>query len=440
MVKSESSQMLASLDMATGKSARAPGQHRVTLHEGQGNAVVSEDLRRLNRAQILLRLFSEGVMSRTALASSTGLTRAAISRISDELIEIGLVKESIGLPVSAGRGRPQVGLALEAGAAFVVGIGIGAFEQSVQITDLRGESLARTSSALLQGASPAGAMRRLSAQVRALVKEANVPPARVLGVVIAVAGVVDHAAGVVLESPNIGWRNVPLADGLNGSLHWPVYVEAMHHVLNLAESLRSVRPSASSTVLVNVAMGIGASVIEAGRVVRGSHAAAGQIGHLRVIPDGELCTCGKQGCLDTVASGFAILRRLGRIPERRVAREHSLAEAALLTRAIAQERQDQADVREAFHHCGAQLGQILEAVRAIADPAQICLAGPVSEVRSFVEGVLAGLNSGKSGGEGVEADIPITFSMHTADAAAALLALHRFAFSTELNLAQLRPA
>ena len=210
----------------------------------------------------------------------------------------------------------------------------------------------------------------------------------------------------------------------------------MHHALNLAEEGFGNGAGGGDTVLVNASMGIGASVMEQGRIVRGRYSAAGQIGHMNVPGATELCTCGRRGCLDTVASGYGVLRRLALVPPRKVAREHDAAAARKLLAAIERERQGEPKVRQAFQASGAQLGDALNAVRALLDPQRIVLAGPLSTTASYVKGVQAKLNERDAGGGSPDAPL-LAMASHTPDSAGACLALTEFAFGNALNLAVL---
>jgi predicted NBD/HSP70 family sugar kinase len=248
---------------------------------------------------------------------------------------------------------------------------------------------------------------------------------------------VNHLEGLVVDSPNIGWHDVPVRKALREDLRLPVHVEAMHHTLNLAEARVQRGRAIDDAVLVNIAMGIGASVMQEGRIVRGRHAAAGQIGHMHVAGATELCTCGRRGCLDTVASGYAVLRRLGRVPARRIPREHRPADAGLLIKAIAQAARGESDVKRAFGACGEQLGEALNAVRAVVDPEHIWLAGPLAQAESFVEGVLSRFDVAARG-DNDKVMPKLALSSLSSDAAAALLALKLFAFGPALDLARAR--
>ncbi len=409
---------------------------KISRNDSSKPRAVPGDLRRHNRGLVLERMFRGGVVSRTALAEATGLTPAAVSRITRELVEAGLVRELARGGPPAARGRPQVDLELAAEGAYVIGIGIGAFEQWIRIADLRGECVSRRSVQLLDQPSGRAALKLLVGEIRALLALTKIPRRRVLGAGIASAGVVDRATGVIIESPNLGWRDLPIGALVSGALGMPVCVESMHHALNLAEEAFGKGASPGDTVLVNASMGIGASVMEQGRIVRGRHNAAGQIGHMSVPGANDLCTCGRRGCLDTVASGYGVLRLLGLVPPRKVAREHDAAAARKLLAAIERERQGEPRVRYAFLASGEQLGEALNAVRAVLDPQRIVLAGPLAGTASYVKGVLARLNERDGGGGSPEAPL-LTVASHTPDSAGACLALAEFAFGTGLELAVL---
>lgn len=396
------------------------------------NATVSEDLRRYHRSRVLDLIFLKHLISRTDIATETGLTGAAISRITRELLDAGLLRERHSPEQHLGRGRPSVELELSADGAFVLGVGIGAYEQSIQIANLRGECVSRRAMHLLVSKSPEHALELVARQARSMIGEAKIPLRRMVGMVVAIAGMVDQTRGLVLHSPNLGWNDVPVAERLCKALGTPVYVEALHHSLNLAEARFGATCGLTDTVLVNAAMGIGASVMEDTRIVRGSHLAAGQIGHMRVAGATDLCTCGQRGCLDTVASGYAVLRRLGSVSARHIPKEHDAADARRLLEAIELERQGNDKARLAFRTSGEHLGDALNAIRAVLDPERIVLAGPLAQTGSYVEGIRSRIDGGDAGSPS------LCLATQTNDAAAARLALLQFVFSPSLDLTRIR--
>ena len=390
--------------------------------------IISEDLRAHNRGLILEEAFRRGNISRGALAQSTGLTGAAISRITRELIQAGLLREQSGTSGPGGPGRPTRELEFLPGGAFVVGVGIGAYEQWVQIADMRGRSIARRALRLRSLRTAESALRNVVQEIKALAAAAAIPQRRIIGCGIAIAGLVDPASGTVLQSPNLGWRDVPVADRLGAALGAPVCVDAMHHALNLAE-MRRTSAQDESVVLINAAMGIGASVMLHGSVLRGGHAAAGQIGHMRVAGANDLCTCGRRGCLDTVASGYAVLRRLKAVANRKAPKEHDVKDARRLMQIIGGDDRGAPSVLKALFESGQQLGAALGIVARVLDPDRFVLAGPLAQTESYVAGVRSGLGASSPA---------LSVSVLPADSAGAWLALSRFVLSSTLDLSRLR--
>jgi len=389
---------------------------------------------RYNRGLILAHLARDPGMSRSDIAAATDLTRPAVTRIVDQMIHDGLVQERPDEAGYAGRGRPQVGLELRADGGFVLGVGLGAYEQSIRLVNLQGECVGREHFDLADAET---VIPTITAAARRLLRTGRVRRDRLLGMTAGIAGVVDHIRGAVIESPNIGWRAVNFASALERRLQIPVFVDALHHVLNVAEARAGRGRPVDSSVLVNIALGIGSSAIEFGKVLRGAHAMAGQIGHLHAPGATELCTCGRYGCLDTVASGYAVLRNLDSVPARRVAREHTREEIDLLLEAIHRERRGDLRTQAVFHDCGAKLGEALCAVLSILDPSRIVLAGPLAQVSSFVEGARTRvrLPHDAAGAHGSSIDL----CTYEADEAAAIVALQHFVFPLGMDGFARRP-
>ena len=124
-----------------------------------------------------------------------------------------------------------------------------------------------------------------------------------------VPGSVDVETGTALYSANIGWRDVPLRDLLAADLGVPVVLEHDVRAAGLAECLLGRARGVSDCLVVVIGTGIAGVIVSHGVTVRGATALAGEIGHVPVYPDGEVCACGQRGCLETYASGAAIARR-----------------------------------------------------------------------------------------------------------------------------------
>lgn len=143
-------------------------------------------------------------------------------------------------------------------------------------------------------------IRRITAEVR---------PESVLGVGIAIAGLVDAREGRVVLSPNLGWRDVPVRDRLARELKWPVYVGHDVGMAALCEHYYGAAKGADHVLTVWVGTGIGAGLILNGVLYQGASGFAGELGQNSISWDGPRCPGGNKGCLEHYASGPALRRR-----------------------------------------------------------------------------------------------------------------------------------
>ena len=191
----------------------------------------------------------------------------------------------------------------------VLGIDVGGTTFTVVLLDGDARVLAAIEERMPVGLSPASAIKTIAATARAVAVEAGVAES-LAGAGLAVPGHVDASRGVLRSSPNLaGWSDVPVGAIAADVLDAPVAVEHDVRMAALAEARLGAGRDVASFVCVTVGTGIGAAVVLDGRLYRGASASAGEIGHVRVAGADEPCGCGKRGCLETVASGRAIVAR-----------------------------------------------------------------------------------------------------------------------------------
>lgn len=150
-------------------------------------------------------------------------------------------------------------------------------------------------------------------------------PASALG--LAVPGLVDEARGVVYRSPNLKLQDVELGRILQDRLRLPVFLVHDASAGALAEYAAGVGRNVSDMLLVVMGLGVGSAVISGGRVLRGAHGAAGEIGHISLDPAGMICGCGGRGCVETFASETAIARRYTMAAKQAILAEEVIARA-----------------------------------------------------------------------------------------------------------------
>ncbi|MFE9656718.1 ROK family protein [Micromonospora sp. NPDC006431] len=280
-------------------------------------AVRQGSLRELNLAVVLRRIAAaERPPSRAEIAARTGLTRATVSAVVDDLIAGRLVAEAEPAP-RTGAGRPARGLVLAADGPAGLGLEVNVDYLAACVVDLTGavrHHVVRRAD--LRPVSPADALNRLAA----LAAEARATAVRdgltLAGATLAVPGLVGDG-GLVRLAPNLGWRNVdvpgllaghPLAEPVDGIP--PLVVDNEANLAALGE-LHAGPPGSASFLHISGEIGIGAGIVLDGVLYRGARGWSGELGHIPVHPEGRPCRCGGRGCLERYAGQEAILAAAG---------------------------------------------------------------------------------------------------------------------------------
>jgi predicted NBD/HSP70 family sugar kinase len=272
------------------------------------------DVRRFNSALVLDQVATAGPLSRAQVSTATGLTRATVGSIVDELIGAGLLVEQ-GTR-STGVGRPGTDLALRPSGGAGVGLEINVDGLTAVTVDLTGAvRWRRTRPADQRGRPVAAVLRSGAALVDAALEDAEAQGLRVVGVGVAVPGLVDLGAQLVRTAPNLGWTDVAVVERLRGTARrlWPetVHLDNEANLAALGELWSGDHGATDSFVLVNGDVGVGAGVVLDGQLHRGSRGFGGELGHLTVAQDGPECRCGARGCLEQVAGLDWILAQAG---------------------------------------------------------------------------------------------------------------------------------
>ncbi|RFU65700.1 ROK family glucokinase [Peribacillus glennii] len=138
------------------------------------------------------------------------------------------------------------------------------------------------------------------------------PKSRVLGIGMGAPGPVNFVNGSIYEAVNLGWKDYPLKDLLEVETSLPAFIDNDANIAALGEMWKGAGNGAKDLVCVTLGTGVGGGIIANGALVHGISGAAGEIGHITVVPEnGALCNCGKEGCLETVASATGIVRLAG---------------------------------------------------------------------------------------------------------------------------------
>jgi predicted NBD/HSP70 family sugar kinase len=329
-------------------------------------------VRRHNLGVVLRHVVEQGPRSRATIAQETGLNKSTVSSLVTELIEIGVLVER-GTHRTGLVGRP--GLVVDVAGSGAAGIGLEVNVDSLTVcaTDLaRNERHRGLDVADNRDRDPGEVMGRLAALAREALDALRAQGVAPLGITVALPGLVDTAAGVLLLAPNLRWEDLPVARMLMQRIDAPgldVVIDNEANLAALAELHEGAGRGLQHFVHVSGEVGIGAGVVLDGRLFRGAHGFGGEFGHLTVDPGGTRCACGSHGCLETCAGLEAVLAAAGESG----LSDASAADAVAKLAGRAQEG-DPATVG-ALGDAGHWLGIGLACVANLLDPEAIVLGG-----------------------------------------------------------------
>lgn len=315
----------------------------------------------VNRSAVLAHLGAQGPASRADLARVLGLSPASLTQLTKDLLADGLIVELEHSPSQGGRPARMLGLAASAGRA----VGVKVVDDHVAFVEVGIDGVVLRSASEPFDASASTFLADLVGLLGRFI--AGGGTTRLLGVGVGVPGSVDRQGNGLVDSTPLGWNQVPLGATLRRELGLPVIVENNVNALAMAERLYGVGRRHSSFLVVTIGTGVGAGFVVDGVVLRGTTGGAGEIGHIPVVENGPLCTCGNHGCLEAVI-GEAALVRTAR--ERGIVGERG-GYGALRTAAD----EGDAGATALFGEAGHLLGRTLAGIVQMLDPEVVILLG-----------------------------------------------------------------
>ncbi|HUA05966.1 MAG TPA: ROK family transcriptional regulator [Solirubrobacteraceae bacterium] len=318
-------------------------------------------------------LARRGAASQADIVRETGLSRTTVSSLVAELLDEGIVVEradSARPAPSPSGGRPATLLSLEPSSGGFVGIDFGREIVRVAVANRAGEMLVDRRSERLEVAHEAQeALAVAEAMVSRTLREAELDTDRLISAGVAVSAPVrsdspGFASGVIFPS----WEEIDVAEFFGARLGVPVHVGNDANLGALAEATFGAGRTHRNVFYVMLSEGIGGGVIIDGQIYLGQTGAAGELGHIVVNPDGQVCRCGNRGCLATVAGGAALSAALRQMhgPLMTVDELISLSEDGDpgATRLIAD--------------AGRAVGRVLASICSLLDPELVIIGGELA--------------------------------------------------------------
>ncbi len=265
-------------------------------------------------------------------------------------------------------------------ATHTIGVDVGGTKIAAGLVDAEGQLLATE-----RTESPAKHPHEIVRTIGGLVDKLR-GDVEVEAVGVSAAGFVDKARATVLFAPNLAWRDEPLKDLLEKETGLPVVVENDANAAAWGEFVVGAGADIDDLLMLTIGTGVGGGVVLDGDLMRGGFGIAAEVGHIRLVPDGVPCGCGNRGCLESYASGRALVRR-----SREEATADPAAAAVVLEEAggsadkitgplvtAAAQRGDPFAVAR-FRELGDWLGQGIAVLAAVLDPTVVVVGGGVGE-------------------------------------------------------------
>lgn len=337
-----------------------------------------EDLRRANRRLILSHLVTDGPRSRAELSRATGLSATTVSSLVNEMIDSGQVRETThGRPHKGGSGRPPVLVELATPPGGVVGVDIGHGHVRVAAAGPTGHVLAEDVRRVDVDAVGPATLDVAAEMIRATLAAAGLDPTDVHAAGMCVPAPIDRETSTVSTGILPGWRGVNPAHELEQRIDAPVIVDNDANLGALAEVRHGVARGHHDVVYVKLASGVGSGLVLGGRVHRGATGMAGELGHVQIGEDGDVCRCGNRGCLETLVSARRLLQAL------QPAHDTELTIPLVLELDAARD----AGVRRVLSDAGTTIGRALADLSNHLNPSMIVIGGPLGASASVVDGV-----------------------------------------------------
>lgn len=264
-------------------------------------------MKSINRSLILNIIREKGPISRAEIAKLTKLTPPTVSNLVKELLETGIVIER-NLGESNGGRKPTL-LTLNSQKFHVIGLDIGSHDLKIILMSITGKMIKKDNYPIPSWITNEQLLSLMIEAINAIKNDKAIDEDKIVGIGVGMHGIVDVEKGISVLAPNLNLKNIPIKEVLEKEFHMIVRVENDARAMSLGELWFGNGAGIEGFVCINVGRGIGAGIIINGKLYHGNHFISGEIGHMVIDIDGPQCTCGNYGCLQTFASGPAIVER-----------------------------------------------------------------------------------------------------------------------------------
>lgn len=353
-------------------------------HSEEGDMNVVEQKNNSQKRKIIKQLFLYGAMTNTDLGNFVKLSTPKIISLLNELKNERLVEE-LGQGNSSGGRRPNL-YGNKEEAFYIVGISINIYKTSVSIFNAKNQKITDDQILSLTISHGTSIIDPIVEFTENIIREKMIPREKILGIGIEMPGMVDSVTGI---NKTYMVSDLPVAEVFRRKFELEVLIENDAKTRAFAELRFGAARAKQNVLAIHLDWGIGLGIIVNGKLYKGRDGFAGEFGHLPMVDNGILCKCGKQGCLETIASGTAIAR---------MAREGMKAGRSSFLGQLIEEDPEKIEIRKVVQaatmgdqysisilaNVGHWLGKGMAYLIQIFNPELIILGGRISEANQFI--------------------------------------------------------
>ncbi|GGJ56063.1 ROK family transcriptional regulator [Deinococcus roseus] len=265
-------------------------------------------LRAHNRSRVLNHLRTHGATTRTQLAQSTGLSNTAISILTGELLDEGLILEtSIGQASQQG-GRKPIFLDIHYQAHLLIGLKVIPERIDAVLTDFATTVLTHHTEPLTDH-NPEHVAHSIERIARHFIVTQGLNPTQIKGIGVALPGIIDTHQGLAIHTPSLTGHHIPLAQMVQRLTGLPTVIDNDINTFAVAERLYGHGKNSQNFLVIGNGNGLGAALVLDGQIHTGKNGGAGEFGHNTAVLHGRTCSCGRKGCLEAYVSEPALLQQ-----------------------------------------------------------------------------------------------------------------------------------
>ena len=273
---------------------------------------------------------------------------------------------------------------------YQIGFDVGGTNLKVGVVHDNLEMVASRNAAFPKGETYEKIAQLMAEQVKDLAKEIGISAAEFKSIGIATAGSIDSGGKIIINAHNLGFHNVPMVDEMHKHFpSVPVYLANDADAAALGELHAGAFRGKKTAVLLTLGTGVGGGIILGGKMFTGGMVRGNELGHMIIQHDGEICTCGNRGCIETLCTATWLIQQ-GRkvIVEHPISSIHEKAEGNMenVTAKIVMDSAKEGDTiaMDIFKRYVDQLSSAIASIAVLLDPEVIALGGGVSLAGKFL--------------------------------------------------------